>query len=170
MKITLDPYMFRRVPLTDLPGLVADLGYQYLELSPREDFMPFFLMPRADDTKVKAFKKALDGAGVKVASNLPLYRWSGPDEDERQAAENLFGVTWDFKAPMRPGDTIRALIAVTGKRAVKNPALGLIELAIELASQQDEILQSGLARLLLRRTRPPAAIWGQVESGKTGDP
>src|SRR3954454_15506128 len=82
----------------------------------------------------------------------------------------LLGVTWDFKAPMRPGDTIRALIAVTGKRAVKNPALGLIELAIELASQQHEILQSGLARLLLRRTRPPAAIWGQVESGKTGDP
>ena len=48
--------------------------------------MPFFLMPRADDAKVKAFKKALDGAGVKVAANLPLYRWSGPDEDERQAA------------------------------------------------------------------------------------
>jgi hypothetical protein len=38
MKITLDPYMFRRVPLTDLPGLVADLGYEYIELSPREDF------------------------------------------------------------------------------------------------------------------------------------
>jgi myo-inositol catabolism protein IolH len=35
---------------------------------------------------VAAFKKALDDAGVKVAANLPLYRWSGPDEDERQAA------------------------------------------------------------------------------------
>ena len=46
MKIALDPYMFRRVPLTELPGLVADLGYQYIELSPREDFMPFFLHPR----------------------------------------------------------------------------------------------------------------------------
>jgi len=86
MKITLDPYMLRRTPLLELPGLVADLGYEYLELSPREDFMPFFLMPRADDAKVKAFKKALDGAGVQVAANLPLYRWSGPDEDERQAA------------------------------------------------------------------------------------
>jgi hypothetical protein len=30
MKIALDPYMLRRVPLTDLPGLVADLGYQYI--------------------------------------------------------------------------------------------------------------------------------------------
>jgi len=86
MKIALDPYMHRSTPLLELPGLVADLGYEYIELSPREDFMPFFLMPRADDAKVKAFKKALDGAGVKASSNLPLYRWSGPDEDERQAA------------------------------------------------------------------------------------
>jgi sugar phosphate isomerase/epimerase len=43
MRIALDPYMLRRVPLTDLPGLVADLGYEYLELSPRADFLPFFL-------------------------------------------------------------------------------------------------------------------------------
>jgi acyl dehydratase len=82
----------------------------------------------------------------------------------------LLGVTWDFKAPMRPGDTIRALIAVQEKRTVKNPSLGLIELAIEMVSQRDEVLQSGVARLLMRKTRPPAAIWGQVESGETGDP
>ena len=86
MKIALDPYMFRSTPLLELPGLVADLGFDQIELSPREDFMPFFLMPRCDDATVKAFKKALDGAGVSVAANLPLYRWSGPDEDERQAA------------------------------------------------------------------------------------
>jgi acyl dehydratase len=78
----------------------------------------------------------------------------------------LLGVTWDFKAPMRPGDTIRALIGVAGKRPVKNPSLGLVELAIELLSQRDEILQSGSARLLLRKTRPPVTVWGQVESGK----
>ena len=86
MKIALDPYMLRSTPLLELPGVVADLGYEYIELSPREDFTPFFLHPRADDGTVKAFKKALDGAGVKIAAHLPLYRWSGPDEDERQAA------------------------------------------------------------------------------------
>jgi acyl dehydratase len=79
----------------------------------------------------------------------------------------LLGVTWDFKAPMRPGDTIRALIAVTAKRPVTNPSLGLIELAIELTSQTNEILQSGSARLLVRKARPPGAIWGQVDPGKT---
>ena len=86
MKIALDPYMFRATPLTELPGLVADLGYEFIELSPREDFMPFFLHPRADRATIASFKAALSAAGVGVSSILPLYRWSGPDEDERQAA------------------------------------------------------------------------------------
>jgi myo-inositol catabolism protein IolH len=86
MKIALDPYMLRQVPLTELPGVVAELGYQHIELSPRDDFMPFFLHPRADKATIAAFKAALAGAGVEVATVLPLYRWSGPDEDERQAA------------------------------------------------------------------------------------
>jgi myo-inositol catabolism protein IolH len=86
VQIALDPYMFRTTPLTELPGLVADLGYEYIELSPRADFMPFFLHPRADRGSIAAFKAALAAAGVRVACVLPLYRWSGPDEDERQAA------------------------------------------------------------------------------------
>jgi myo-inositol catabolism protein IolH len=86
MKIALDPYMLRQVPLTELPGVVAELGYQHIELSPRDDFMPFFLHPRADKATIAAFKAALAGAGVEVATVLPLYRWSGPDKDERQAA------------------------------------------------------------------------------------
>ena len=32
MKIALAPYMLRNVPLLELPGLVADLGYEYIEL------------------------------------------------------------------------------------------------------------------------------------------
>lgn len=86
MKVALDPYMFRTTPLLELPGLVADLGYAYIELSPREDFIPFFRHPRVDTPTIRSFKGALRGAGVEVSSLLPLFRWSGPDEDERQAA------------------------------------------------------------------------------------
>lgn len=86
MKIALDPYMFRETPLLALPRLVADLGYRYIELSPREDFIPFFRHPRVDTATVRAFRKALEEASVEVVSLLPLFRWSGPDEDERQAA------------------------------------------------------------------------------------
>ncbi len=86
MKIALDPYMLRGVPLLELPRTVADLGYHHIELSPRDDFLPFFLHPRASSADVAAFKRELAAAEVSVASVLPLYKWSGPDEDERQAA------------------------------------------------------------------------------------
>ena len=86
MKIALDPYMLRRVPLLSLPKVVADLGYRYIELSPRDDFLPFFRHPRVDKAGVEAFRRELAAAEVEVASVLPLYRWSGPDEDARQAA------------------------------------------------------------------------------------
>jgi len=103
VQITLDPYMLRSTPLTELPGLVADLGYEYIELSPRDDFMPFFLHPRADRGSIKAFKDALGAADVKLACTLPLYRWAGPDEDERQAAvrywKRAIQITSDLGCP-----------------------------------------------------------------------
>ncbi|MPY48033.1 sugar phosphate isomerase/epimerase family protein [Streptomyces acidicola] len=86
MKIALDPYMIRHLPLLELPTVVAELGYEWIELSPREDFIPFFRHPRVDDGTVRRFRKALDAAGVRISSMLPLFHWSGPDEDDRQAA------------------------------------------------------------------------------------
>jgi myo-inositol catabolism protein IolH len=86
MRLALDPYMFREVPLLQLPALVVELGYEWIELSPREDFTPFFNHPRVDDGTVKRFRTALADAGVGVSSMLPLYKWSGPDENDRQAA------------------------------------------------------------------------------------
>ena len=85
MKLAIDPYMFREVPLLQLPALVAELGYEWIELSAR-GLHPFFNHPRVDDGTVKQFRTALADAGVGVSSMLPLYKWSGPDEDDRQAA------------------------------------------------------------------------------------
>ena len=75
MRIALDPWMIRTTPLLELPRVVADHGYEYIELSPREDFLPFFLHPRADRHSIAAFKRELDAAGVRISSVLPLYRW-----------------------------------------------------------------------------------------------
>jgi myo-inositol catabolism protein IolH len=104
VKIALDPYMLRRVPLLDLPRVVADLGYQHIELSPRDDFLPFFVHPRVDKAGVAAFRKALADAEVQIASVLPLYRWSGPDEDTRQAAvrywKRAIEITVDLGVPV----------------------------------------------------------------------
>jgi myo-inositol catabolism protein IolH len=86
MKIALDPYMLRDRPFAEVCRIAADIGYDSIELSPRPDFIPFFTHPRADRARVTEFRAALRETGIELASILPLYRWSSPDEDERQAA------------------------------------------------------------------------------------
>jgi myo-inositol catabolism protein IolH len=86
MQIALDPYMLRDRPFAEVCRIAAEIGYDSIELSPRADFIPFFTHPRADRARVAEFRTALSGAGIGLASILPLYRWSGPDEDDRQAA------------------------------------------------------------------------------------
>jgi myo-inositol catabolism protein IolH len=86
VKLALDPYMLRDKPFGEVCRIAADIGYDSIELSPRPDFIPFFTHPRADRAKVAEFRKALSDTGVELASILPLYRWSSPDEDERLAA------------------------------------------------------------------------------------
>ncbi|OXM75309.1 MULTISPECIES: sugar phosphate isomerase/epimerase family protein [Amycolatopsis] len=104
MKIALDPYMLRDLPMREMVRTVADIGYEYLELSPRADFMPFFLHPRADDDKVAELKRVLAETGVRLASVLPLYKWSSPDETERQAAvrywKRMIEVTAELGCPL----------------------------------------------------------------------
>jgi myo-inositol catabolism protein IolH len=87
MKLALDPQMFFSTSsVYELPDIVARCGYDWMELSPKADFVPFFRYPRVDDAGVRRLKKAAAGAGVGIASVLPVLRWSGPDEDQRQAA------------------------------------------------------------------------------------
>jgi myo-inositol catabolism protein IolH len=47
MKIALDPYMLRELPMPEMVRTVADIGHSYIELSPRKEFMPssFILGP-----------------------------------------------------------------------------------------------------------------------------
>lgn len=86
-KIALDPTPFHHdLSLLEFPRKVAELGYEYLQLTPHKDFIPFYRHPKADDDLVDAFAAACRDAGVQVASVLPVLRWSGPDEDARQAA------------------------------------------------------------------------------------
>ncbi|WP_342643357.1 MaoC/PaaZ C-terminal domain-containing protein [Rhodoligotrophos ferricapiens] len=80
----------------------------------------------------------------------------------------LLGVTWDFRAPVRAGDTIRAVIDVTEKRDVKDPKRGLLGLAFTILDQDDRVVQEGTARLLMRRERHPSGSWGAVTEGDEG--
>jgi myo-inositol catabolism protein IolH len=87
VKIAQDPTPFHHDhALLDLPRVVADLGYEWIQLTPHVDLVPFFRHPRADDQFVKDLKKACTDAGVGIASLLPVQRWSGPEEWAREAA------------------------------------------------------------------------------------
>jgi len=86
-RIALDPTPFHHShSLLEFPRIAADLGYEWLQLTPHADFIPFYNHPKADDGLVQKFAAALRDAGVGVASVLPVLRWSGPDEDAREAA------------------------------------------------------------------------------------
>jgi myo-inositol catabolism protein IolH len=78
--------MYRHLSIPKMVEKTAELGYQYIELSPREDFLPFYKYPRVDKARIREFKKALSDNGVQLSSLLPLYHWAGPDEEMRQAA------------------------------------------------------------------------------------
>jgi myo-inositol catabolism protein IolH len=87
VKLALDPQMYYSTSTVyELPDHVARLGYEWMELSPKADLVPFFKHPRIDDAGVRRLKKVAADAGVGIASLLPVLRWSGPDEDQRQAA------------------------------------------------------------------------------------
>jgi myo-inositol catabolism protein IolH len=91
IKLALDPQMFySSSSVYELPDIVASLGYDWMELSPKADFVPFFKYPRVDDAGVRRLKKIAADAGVGIASVLPVLRWSGPEEDQRQAAVRAF--------------------------------------------------------------------------------
>jgi myo-inositol catabolism protein IolH len=91
VKIALDPTPFHHShSLLEFPKVASELGYKYLQLTPHNDFIPFFNHARADDELVKSMAKACKQAGVEIASTLPVLRISSPDPDAREAAVRNF--------------------------------------------------------------------------------
>ncbi len=91
VKIALDPTPFHSTHgLLEFPKVAADLGYEYVQLTPHPDFIPFFNYPKADDQLVRDLKKAVKDAGIKIASTLPVIRWASPEPDAREAAVRNF--------------------------------------------------------------------------------
>lgn len=87
MKIAYDPSHYRdNTTLEQTIYKTAELGYEYLELSPRKDFIWFYEYPKVDRAMIKGVKQILKDTGVKISSVLPVQQWASPKEEERQAA------------------------------------------------------------------------------------
>ncbi|WP_296140516.1 sugar phosphate isomerase/epimerase [uncultured Tessaracoccus sp.] len=101
VKILLDPSMYHpHLSVAEECEKAADLGYQYLELSPRPDFHEWHHHPKVDDAAIARVKKAMRATGVRIWSLNPVYNWSSPDELERQHQVRNFRRTLEIAAEL----------------------------------------------------------------------
>ena len=105
VKILLDPSMYHpHLSVADECRKAADLGYQYIELSPRADFHEWHHYPKVDDAEVARVKKAMAETGVKIWSVNPVYNWAAPDEQDRQHAvrciRRLLQIASELEVPL----------------------------------------------------------------------
>lgn len=86
VKILLDPSMYHpHLTVAEELHKAAELGFRYLELSPRADFHEWHHYPKVDRHQIAEVKKASADSGVQIWSFNPVFNWASPDEQERQA-------------------------------------------------------------------------------------
>jgi len=71
-------------------------------------------------------------------------------------ALGLLGISWEFHAPVRLGDTISARVTPLEARPSQLPTRGVLKIGFEVLNQNDEVAQVGSIVLLMQR-RPDAA-------------
>jgi acyl dehydratase len=71
-------------------------------------------------------------------------------------ALGLLGVSWEFQAPVKLGDTISANVTPIEARPTKTPGRGVLKIGFEVLNQRDEVVQVGSIVLLMQR-RPDTA-------------
>jgi len=63
----------------------------------------------------------------------------------------LLNITWRFTKPVRPGDTVSVKVHVARKEPTRKPDRGVVEFELDVINQRDEIVQSGTAKMLMKR-------------------
>jgi acyl dehydratase len=61
------------------------------------------------------------------------------------------GWTWDFKRPIKLGDSVHVKFRVASKRLTKREGWGIVVLPSELINQNDEVVHLGEHRLMIPR-------------------
>ncbi|HHY49344.1 MAG TPA: dehydratase [Alphaproteobacteria bacterium] len=63
----------------------------------------------------------------------------------------FLGLSWQFAAPIRLGDTIRATLQVASMRETSKPDRGIVVYGVTVLNQRDEPVQQGEFTMLLKR-------------------
>jgi len=120
VKIALDPAMYHAdMSVADEVRKAAELGYEYLELSPRADFFFWHRYPKADAAELSDVKEACQETGVKIQTLVPVFNWASAEEQERQAQvrnwKRLLEIADDLQCPIvnselsgDPNDPVRS--------------------------------------------------------------
>ena len=65
----------------------------------------------------------------------------------------VLGLSWRFRAPVHPGDTLSIRVTVVSRAATSRPDRGTVTFAVEVINQRQELVQVGeLVELVRRRT------------------
>ena len=86
MKLAVDPTMIRNLSVPDVLRVVAEVGFEHVELSPRLDVLPPSRGRRASREATERIAAASRETGVGIASLFVVYPWASPDEHRRAAA------------------------------------------------------------------------------------
>lgn len=84
--------------------------------------------------------------GLSVATGLVdhLGLWTG-------TIMAFLGLTWEFKAPIRIGDSIRVRLKVEEKRETSKPDRGILTFDVRVLNQKEEPVQEGKWKALIVR-------------------
>lgn len=74
-----------RMSVADEVRHAAALGFEHVELSPRADFFFWHRYPKADRAAIAEVLAAQRETGTRIHTLVPVFNWSSPDEQERQA-------------------------------------------------------------------------------------
>ena len=66
-------------------------------------------------------------------------------------ALGLLGVSWEFQAPVKLGDTVCAKVTPLEARPTKSAERGVLKLGFEVINQNEATVQTGSIMLLMRR-------------------
>jgi acyl dehydratase len=62
----------------------------------------------------------------------------------------LLGVRWDFRAPLRPGDVVRARLRVAETKPSRKGGRGVVRLAVALVNEREVVAQEGELTMMVR--------------------
>jgi myo-inositol catabolism protein IolH len=105
VRIALDPTPYHSThDFLDFFDVAARAGYEWLQLTPHPEFIPFFSHPRVDRALLKQVRKRAADAGVGISSLLPVQRISWPEELPREAAvrnyKRIIAIAEELEVPV----------------------------------------------------------------------